>query len=194
MSAEIYQPTEQPDKDTPTTQNIRSSYAALLQDGHTLEPKDFHDAYHNAGFDANPDLQTSLPSNEELTDHALEALRRSSMPISPDTVHNTRKNVLDHYATTGNLPDLSDGSTADAITREWRYTPTIQANMRDMVSQLAGTVQKLETGGLKDPDHAVSTAGARGRNQIMPDTARQYGFDPDRLFDANYNNMVRDTI
>jgi hypothetical protein len=59
---------------------------------------------------------------------------------------------------------------------------------------LGGVVQRLETGGLKDPDHAVSPAGARGRNQIMPATAQQYGFDPNRLDDGAYNDQARDGI
>lgn len=55
-------------------------------------------------------------------------------------------------------------------------------------------IQKLETGVMRDPDNAVSHAGAIGRNQIMPDTARQYGYDPARLRDPRYNDMVRDHI
>jgi hypothetical protein len=39
-------------------------------------------------------------------------------------------------------------------------------------------------------DHAVSSAGAVGRNQVMPSTARQYGFDGSRLQDTSYNDMV----
>lgn len=39
-------------------------------------------------------------------------------------------------------------------------------------------------------DDAVSPAGAIGRYQIMPDTARQYGFDPAHLQDPAYNETV----
>lgn len=42
----------------------------------------------------------------------------------------------------------------------------------------------------KSADDAVSPAGAIGRYQIMPGTARQYGFDPERLADPEYNRMV----
>jgi hypothetical protein len=56
------------------------------------------------------------------------------------------------------------------------------------------TVGKIETGGLKNPDAAISPKGAVGRFQIMPATARQYGFDPSRLHDPQYNAMVADTI
>lgn len=52
--------------------------------------------------------------------------------------------------------------------------------------------RKLEGSG----DDAISVAqgnghgGAVGRYQIMPDTARQYGFDPSKLKDPEYNTMV----
>lgn len=39
-------------------------------------------------------------------------------------------------------------------------------------------------------DDAISSAGAIGRYQIMPDTARQYGFDPNKLTDPEYNEKV----
>jgi hypothetical protein len=184
---EIYQSVSQPDKDNPTTQNMRASYAQLLQEGHTLGPDDFHDAYHGAGFPEVPDLKTQLPSNQDLLDHSLEALRRSSMPISPETVHTTRKNVLDHWAATGQLPDINDGPTADAITRDRPYLSPVHQN-------ISGVIRQIESGGLKDPDAAVSSAGAIGRYQIMPGTAKQYGFDPDRLHDPQYNTMVHNAI
>lgn len=43
-------------------------------------------------------------------------------------------------------------------------------------------------------DDAVSPAGAIGRYQIMPNTARQYGFDPARLQDPVYNETVARAI
>jgi hypothetical protein len=52
--------------------------------------------------------------------------------------------------------------------------------------QLLGLVRKLEGSG----DSAVSPAGAIGRYQIMPGTARQYGFDETRLKDPAYNETV----
>jgi hypothetical protein len=183
----LYQPQEHPDKDNPTTSNIRASYAQLLQDGHTLGPDDFHDAYHGAGFPEVPDLKTQLPSNQDLLDHSLEALRRSSMPISPETVHTTRKNVLDHWAATGQLPDINDGPTADAVTRD-------QPNFGPVHQNISGVIRKLETGGLADPDAAVSSAGAVGRFQILPSTAKSYGFDPARLHEPGYNTMVHNAI
>jgi len=55
-------------------------------------------------------------------------------------------------------------------------------------------IERLETGGAAGADAEVSTAGAQGRYQIMPGTARQYGFDPTRLHDRDYNTMVATTI
>ncbi len=44
-----------------------------------------------------------------------------------------------------------------------------------------------------NPD-AVSPKGARGLMQIMPDTARGYGYDPGKLFDPDYNRMAGHAI
>ena len=57
-------------------------------------------------------------------------------------------------------------------------------------ADLLGIVRKSEGSG----DRAVSPTGAIGRYQIEPGTARQYGFDPARLFDPAYNEMVAKTI
>lgn len=43
-------------------------------------------------------------------------------------------------------------------------------------------------------DDATSPAGARGRYQIMPATARAYGFDPDKLNDPHYNTVAASRI
>lgn len=57
-------------------------------------------------------------------------------------------------------------------------------------SGLLGLVRKLENSG----DSAVSPAGAIGRYQIMPGTARQYGFDPSRLTNPAYNGQVASAV
>ena len=46
--------------------------------------------------------------------------------------------------------------------------------------------------GRKNP--VTSKAGAQGVMQIMPDTARQYGFDPSKLSDPDYNVKVAAAI
>ena len=43
-------------------------------------------------------------------------------------------------------------------------------------------------------DTAVSPAGAVGRYQIMPATAKAYGFDPSKLTDPAYNENVARTV
>lgn len=53
---------------------------------------------------------------------------------------------------------------------------------------------KVEGSDLKGGNTAISPAGARGRYQIMPGTARQYGFDPARLMDVEYNTKVARAI
>lgn len=58
-------------------------------------------------------------------------------------------------------------------------------------------IPQIETGGLKDRDRAISPAGAVGRNQIMPATARQYmggNFDVSTLTDPKVNQQVYDHI
>lgn len=76
------------------------------------------------------------------------------------------------------------------------YEPKIRAEAAPQVNVDAGLdtvvslVSKLETGHIKDEavrHTVVSPAGAIGYNQIMPDTAKQYGFDPARLGDKEYN-------
>lgn len=51
---------------------------------------------------------------------------------------------------------------------------------------LLGMVRKLEGSG----DREISHAGAVGRYQVTPDTARTYGADPSRLMDPQYNEAV----
>lgn len=60
--------------------------------------------------------------------------------------------------------------------------------------ELLPVIAQLETGGHESPDDAVSHSGAVGRYQIMPGTARQYGFEPERLMEPDYNKQVAGTI
>jgi soluble lytic murein transglycosylase-like protein len=43
---------------------------------------------------------------------------------------------------------------------------------------IVGAVASVETGGLKDPDRAVSRSGAIGRMQLIPKTAKELGVNP----------------
>jgi len=66
----------------------------------------------------------------------------------------------------------------DALTR----TMTMDALMAE--------VRSRERSG----DTSVSPKGAIGRHQVTPDTARTYGFDPNRLFEPAYNEKVARAI
>lgn len=70
-------------------------------------------------------------------------------------------------------------------------TPAVQLNASGQVpDDTVNLIWKLENSG----DSAVSPAGAIGRGQIMPGTARDYGFNPAQLFDPAYNEHVTRTI
>lgn len=71
--------------------------------------------------------------------------------------------------------------------KEGKAIPEAEAASSE--NQLA-VVRQLEG----SADNAISPAGAVGRYQIMPNTARQYGFDPARLTDPEYNREVAQTI
>jgi hypothetical protein len=78
-------------------------------------------------------------------------------------------------------PKVDRGSFADKFL-------TFLAPLRQ--NQLLGMVRRLEGSG----DNAVSPAGAIGRYQITPDTARTYDFDPRRLFEPAYNEQAARVI
>ncbi len=63
---------------------------------------------------------------------------------------------------------------------------TTDQKIADHVEQLLPQIRTLENSG----DRAVSPKGAIGRYQVMPGTARQYGFDPEKLSDPKYNEQV----
>jgi hypothetical protein len=73
-------------------------------------------------------------------------------------------------------------------------TTEIQARDVAAGADLLPLIAHLETAGHDDPDNAVSHAGALGRYQIMPGTARHYGFDPARLSDPKYSEQAAGTI
>lgn len=64
---------------------------------------------------------------------------------------------------------------------------------KDFLIALEGSAAYAKAKGIAESD-VVSPAGAIGKFQIMPSTARQYGFDPDRLYEPAYNERVADAI
>lgn len=82
-------------------------------------------------------------------------------------------------------------STAPGGYSVYRGTPVDTGGATQSApSSLLGLVRSLESSG----DSAVSPAGAIGRYQVMPGTARQYGFDPSRLTDPAYNSRVATAV
>jgi hypothetical protein len=85
-------------------------------------------------------------------------------------------------------------STGQNVTRSGHFWEKMSGGSPAAGSEsqpgLLGIIRKLENSG----DSAVSPAGAIGRYQIMPSTARQYGFDPSKLTDPAYNETVASTI
>ena len=166
-------------------EHVRQSYTDSLLAGTALGGDDFHQAYHNAGHEPIPGLATALPSQQTWIDGALQTVQQNSLPPDPALVQQTKQNLMDHWAKTGQSPDqvIQDPALRDQMSR----TPA-------QPQPLGPLIQHLETGGMADPDAAVSPTGALGRNQIEPSTAREYGFDPAKLHDAAYNNEARDAI
>lgn len=62
------------------------------------------------------------------------------------------------------------------------------------VDHFTRIMQAIEGGLNSDGTARISPAGAIGHNQIMPGTARQYGFDPAKLGDRAYNDHVASVI
>lgn len=75
------------------------------------------------------------------------------------------------------------------LERHFGVSPTA-APAKGQEGDTLSLVRQLENSG----DTAVSPKGAVGRYQILPTTAQQYGFDPARLTDPNYNEQVARAI
>lgn len=67
--------------------------------------------------------------------------------------------------------------------------PVQIAGLLQTMRALEGSASAAKVQGVAEND-VVSPKGAIGRYQIMPGTARQYGFDPTRLHEPEYNQMV----
>lgn len=78
-----------------------------------------------------------------------------------------------------------------ALSQLWDvFSPSVSGSEPGTPTALKGIVRKLE--GSRDDE--TSYKGAVGRYQVTPDTARTYHFDPSRLKDPKYNEMVADAI
>jgi hypothetical protein len=80
--------------------------------------------------------------------------------------------------------------TLDAIKRSWNWLREGGLDEESRQLGLESLFARLENSG----DDAVSKAGAVGKFQILPSTAKQYGFDPARLKEPAYNRQVFDAI
>jgi len=88
----------------------------------------------------------------------------------------------------GKKPD----EAAPEITPE-EMVKAAQDTHLDLIATLEGSANYAKAKGILEAD-VVSPAGAIGRYQIMPNTARQFGFDPARLTEPAYNEKVARAI
>jgi soluble lytic murein transglycosylase-like protein len=67
----------------------------------------------------------------------------------------------------------------------------VNSNYYGIDPDFADFIQSKETGGMRNPDMAVSPKGARGRMQIMPKTAMAPGFGVKNIFDMADDMGIR---
>jgi hypothetical protein len=87
----------------------------------------------------------------------------------------------------GPLRTLHHANQVSSLASAFLTGGTIGAGSRDATLD---DIARLENSG----PSAVSPKGATGTYQIMPDTARQYGLDPTRLKDPEYNKYAAGVI
>ena len=77
--------------------------------------------------------------------------------------------------------DIEKRGASEGIKSSHKYTELARkaAEKAGVSERLMLHVLNKETGGLKDPEQARSSAGAQGIMQFMPATAKQYGINPD---------------
>ena len=149
-----------------------------------------------------------VPELKKWVDESGDALKAFAGYIGGDDFKQTVKKfgtVIDDFSTwiTGKLPKTEDAGGRRIFSDKplldlgplGTFDPTIEkGSFLDRAlhtsSDLLGLVRKLEGSG----DTAISPKGAIGRYQIMPGTARQYGYDPSRLTDPAYNEKVAQAI
>ncbi|MGA8671038.1 MAG: hypothetical protein WB679_14240, partial [Terracidiphilus sp.] len=184
-----------PDKLSPISSDLRSTYADALVGGTTLGPQHFQDvwnlAHQAAGeaasthFAARADIAPQLPDNETVTDHALALLHDNNLPPTSDLVATTKANLLDHWADTGTpLPDiytraLNDASFSDSLTRQ--QAPAPEPDLTVMTPQ----------GAVFDPMQAPGVAKAlyHGVSEVA-DFVKREQEETDRQEKAAYDAWV----
>lgn len=129
------------------------------------------------------DVHFNLLSDEEL---AAEGQPKGVMGFADESgKFYTREEAAAALNQPGRLESMrSQGQAQEGFGKRAAFDPVAHAE------QIMPLVRTLEGSG----DHAISPKGAIGRYQIMPGTARQYGFDPSRLTDPAYNAAAAKTI
>lgn len=98
------------------------------------------------------------------------------------------RELADYYASKGAGPKgeakvVSKERVTHAVKEPNKKHPYGEMVERDAVKygndpKMVHRLLNIETGGMKNPESAVSSAGAQGIAQFMPATAKQYGIDP----------------
>lgn len=162
-------------------------------------------------------LSKGLPSAQDFLDGAV-ALQQSSGKVVEGRTATVEHNLAQHWAETGEHPALvveqaqhdpqlrsslmspqpppaPHGSSITSTRQDGQFViPREPGHVfnspQEVPKSLLDTFYKLEGSG----PSAVSPKGAIGRGQIMPSTAKGYGFDPQLLHDPAYNETVTRTI
>jgi len=123
---------------------------------------------------------------------AVEHAPQAQPPAAPSP---TKRNLMNGGAQgVYTQPATSVIRSAGNIPEPGKFDPVAQPHYVANVDEALGVFERLETGNLPHPDTAISPMGAVGRFQIMPATARAYGFDPAKLTDRAYSTQVARTI
>ena len=169
-------------------------------------------------------IQGHLPSLQDVLDSTLQVAALHGVANIPGAGATIKNNIMQRWVETGELPgdqvahakadpsfaqsliapprpDIVPGSSVTpagsdgSLVINRKTAPGPIAYTPDQVSQeLINKIDQKETGGLANPDAAVSRTGAIGRAQIEPSTAKQYGFDPDDLHNPVTNAAAQKAI
>ena len=119
----------------PLTPEIAQHYADAVTNGEVKTPNDFAQSYLDAAGVTNPDhrrvagadISAQLPSLESTIDHAIGIGYQNGDPLDPDTMRDTRENLLNFWAQTGQSPQdvhqQADPLTSTAMTLPGSFKP-----------------------------------------------------------------------